>query len=195
MSHPWTVLHNKNKKIQTTVFTSPWNKNPQSSARNICGDTPTTATSKRREVKKKKLKRNSLIQLGVYMDKNHLPSLVSRHLDCSLPATSLTVRLHSEQAELPCSWQLRSRTMGVTVTTERENGILKSAHLQRIPLKCKISGDTEITALGVLLDALIGHSSVTTGPRPSSAPVNKVTFVMLLSALPGHTSTLRNSQG
>lgn len=64
-------------------------------ARNICGDTPTTATSKRREVKKKNLQRNSLIELWVYMDKNHLPCLVSRHLDGSLLATSLTTRLHT----------------------------------------------------------------------------------------------------
>lgn len=85
--------------------------------------------------------------------------------------------------------------MGVTVVTERENGILKSAHMQRIPLKFKIFGDTEITALGVLLDALMGHSSVIRGPRPSSAPVNKMTFLMLLSALPGHTSTPRNFHG
>lgn len=35
--------------------------------------------------------------------------------------------------------------MGVTVTTERENGILKAAHLQRTPLKHRNSGGTECT--------------------------------------------------
>lgn len=47
--------------------------------------------------------------------------------------------------------------MGVAVTTETENGILKSAHLQRTPLKNKISGDIECTG-GSSLDALTGHS-------------------------------------
>lgn len=35
--------------------------------------------------------------------------------------------------------------MGVTVTTERENSILKAAHLQRTPLKHRNSGGTECT--------------------------------------------------
>lgn len=52
-------------------------------------------------MKNKNLEINNLIELGVYVDKYKLPSLVSRHLDCSLPATSLTTRLHSGAQSKP----------------------------------------------------------------------------------------------
>lgn len=79
----------------------PWGKSPRGELEISSGDIPTTATSKRREVKKKNLERNILIELGVYMHKTHLLSLIFRHLDCSLPATSLTIRLHSGAQSKP----------------------------------------------------------------------------------------------